>query len=106
MLATGCTATNRAMLVASTATVVCDWAQTRGRASADWVGYRETNPMLGTTPSVMTVDGYFAIVAGFNALIWLAMPERYKSVVPTALIAVQADAIQYNVSGRAGLCGL
>lgn len=106
VMLTGCSTAGRVALVASTAALACDWAQTRGHAELGWGGYREMNPMLGSTPTTATVDGYFAVSAGLNALIWLAMPRRFKAIVPAMVTAVQVDTIRGNIRGGTHLCGL
>lgn len=109
VLLTGCANAhvNRATLVASTAALVLDWKQTRTWAEHDWtlpavtgapwVGH-ERNPILGQHPQTGAVDAYFMITAIMNVGLWLAMPDKYKSVVPTALLGMEASAIHGNIA--------
>ena len=110
LLATGCGQlrnVNRASLVASTTSLACDWGQTRAAASAGWQGTEEANPMLGPTPTTTQVDTYFAVTAIVNAAIYVAMPERYRWILPSAVTAVQVDTIRGNLSTSPGpRCGL
>lgn len=103
ILLVGCTHVNRATLIASTASLACDWAQTRSQASTGWNGTMENNPMLGTQPSTTKVDAYFASTIVINAAIWYVMPERYKSIIPLGVTAAQARTIAGNVE-QTGMC--
>lgn len=94
---------NRAALFVSTASLACDWAQTRS-AVAD--GWNEQNPIMGSHPSAGEINLYFATAAAINAAIWLVTPERYR-VVPSAIVsASQAKSIALNASYGAGVCGV
>jgi hypothetical protein len=92
-----CKHVNRATLVASTAAVACDWGHTRSYAAAGWPGVHESNPIMGREPTTGTVDLYFAYAIAANALVWLAMPEKYRSVVPIAVLGVQANTVARDV---------
>jgi hypothetical protein len=103
---------NRGALIASTAVLACDWVQTRKMANAGWgltdmeSGHqREQNPLMGPAPTALTVDGYFAVTAGLNALIWLVVPARFKSLVPVAVMGFEQDTIRHNVPNT-GMCGI
>jgi hypothetical protein len=52
------------------------------------------------------VLGYFAVATAFNTAIWFAMPKRYKSVVPLAVVVVQASTIAGNIESSGNVCGL
>lgn len=112
---------NRATLIASTAALACDWAQTRSSASTGWMRtadggewvLRENNPILGPHPSTQAVDVYFASAAVVNLALWIILPVRYKSIMPLSLVAVESSAISGNVvfttndqTRNSGICGL
>lgn len=89
---------NRATLVGSTASLALDWWKTRGYAADSWPGRsEETNPLMGRAPSTGRVDLYFASFVAVNAVVWYLMPERWRSVVPTGILAVQAQAAYRNI---------
>jgi hypothetical protein len=87
---------NGTALAVSTAALAVDWSQTRSMAEDGWVGHREANPIMGANPRTWTVDQYFLSVALVNAIIWAAMPERWRSAVPLGVAAVQAKTIAGN----------
>jgi hypothetical protein len=96
---------DRGALVASTATLACDWAQTRGAAERGWIGYREGNPMLGKTPSVGAVDAYFATATLVSIAAWYLLPRGWRAVTHTAIAVWQMDTIANNVAaGGTGTC--
>jgi len=97
---------NRASLVASSVALVCDWGQTRHMAASGWGTHMETNPLLGTKPTVGIVDGYFAATVLINSALWVALPERWRSIIPVAVIGVQAPVIHGNQALGAGVCGI
>lgn len=96
---------NRAALVASTASLAWDWSQTRGMAERGWDGgATERNPIMGSSPGVGFVDQYFLSVIVVNTLVWLAMPQRYRAVLPAVVTGVQARTIMGNMQ-TAGVWG-
>lgn len=98
---------NRAALVASTAALACDWGHTRHYAEGGWATTHDVNPVLGRTPSVRAVDGYFLGIALTNVLIWSLVPERWRLVVPAGVLAVQANAAAINLrNDTETMCGL
>jgi hypothetical protein len=101
-------AVNTGTLVASTAALACDWAQTRGAAAAGWEGVHENNPVMGPTPSTATVDAYFFAVAIVNAAIWHVTPESWRPVTQGALISRQSLAIVRNSDPESTgtICGI
>lgn len=107
VLATGCVHVNRTTLVASTAALACDWAQTRSMARRDWPdGSYDRNPILGGRPDTLHVDVYFATAAVWNALLWYALPKRWKSVPTLGVVAVQARPVMANVESTGTICGV
>lgn len=103
VLCCGCATANRAAIVASTAALACDWAQTRRMAASGWPGTYEDNPVLGMRPGVSRVEMYFASVAIANIALYLLLPERYRAVVPTAVTAAQVHSVAQNVE-HSGMC--
>jgi len=99
LLATGCSNryVNATALAVSTVALAVDWSQTRSMAEDGWVGHREVNPVMGTSPRVGTVDQYFLGVALVNAIVWAAMPERWRSAAPTGITLVQSRTIYKNI---------
>jgi len=105
-LLVGCTTVNRASLVTSTATILCDWGQTNRAAGNKWNNTWEANPVLGPRPSQGFVAMYFASVLSMNAIAWVVMPERTKSALPVGITVMQTDTIIGNVQGgHTGVCG-
>ncbi len=100
-----CTHVNRATLAASTVALAWDGVYTYRAAAANWHGgppcsggvQIESNPIMGRNPSTGTVVSYFATAISLNAVLWLAMPERYKSLVPLGIIGVQTRTIAGNI---------
>lgn len=105
MALVGCGAVNKAALVTSTASLVCDWAQTRSAARTGWATTMEGNPIMGPTPTTRTVDLYFAGTIAINTALWIAMPRRAKSIVPIAVTAAQVPTIAGNASTTRTICG-
>jgi hypothetical protein len=108
MLSIGCANihVNRAILVASTLALACDAGQTMRAARGGWNGQTEGNPVMGERPDQALVAGYFVGAIAVNAIAWLATPERYKSIAPLAVIAVQEQAIDGNIKTGLGICGI
>lgn len=101
----GCTAANRTALAISTATLACDWAQTRALASEGWPGYHESNPIMGPKPSTGDVTLYFSSAIAINAAVYHLMPRRWKALLPGAVTASQIKTIAVNTP-HTGLCGM
>ncbi len=101
----GCTLSqvNKAALVTSTATLACDWAQTRG-AAADWGGRMEANPVLGPQPSQTKVDFYFVGILAANAVAWVLLPKQARAAVSGVVTGVQTKTIIGNFE-TASYCG-
>ena len=103
---------NGVALGAATATLACDWSETRWAAEQDWTRTgHELNPVLGPTPTTGQVDAYFASAIVVSAAIWHVLPERWRWA-PSAVVAVaQARVLVRNEGGirqrggRAWRCG-
>jgi hypothetical protein len=101
-----CGAVNTATLITSTASIACDWGQTRSAASEAWSrGRWEANPIMGSKPSTATVDVYFLSALAVNAAFWIALPRQVRSVAPVAITAAQVDTIAGNIGTTHTLCG-
>lgn len=84
---------NRTTLVVSTMAIAVDYAQTREMVSRGW---EEQNPMLGSRPNEAAIACYFFSAAALNAMAWLLVPDRWKSVIPLGVIGTQAVTIHGN----------
>jgi hypothetical protein len=93
---------SRATLVASTLALAADWSQTREMTDRGWT---ESNPFMGEHPPGHVVDMYFVSVAALNAIVYLAMPSRWKWVVPAAVLAVETKVAIDNDKGGARFLG-
>lgn len=98
-------------MVAATVVYACDWGQTRSAAREAWSGGRTEGGMpamviLGETPTVRMVDGYFA--ASALALFAAAhlIPERYRFLGYVAVAALEGRTAYGNLSTTSGFCGL
>lgn len=87
---------NQASLMIATATIACDWAQTRSVAEDGWGSRFEENPILGPSPSTEEVDAYFGAVVVAHFLVWRRIPSSFRWVLPVAISAVQIMAIVDN----------
>jgi len=79
-----------------------DAAQTRALARGGWRGFRETNPILGPSPTVSQINAYTA-VAGLTVLgAAAAVPARMRPWLLGAALAVEtvtvAGTIQKGVA--------
>jgi len=95
------TPSHTALASAFVVTLLIDAGQTRALARQGWVGFRESNPLLGERPSVGRVNSYTAL-AGLSVLgVAAAAPPRWRPWLLGAAVAVQAFTIQGSV--RQGL---
>jgi hypothetical protein len=85
---------NRIGIAAATLTLACDAGQTM-YAMHDG-GYKEQNPMLGSTPSVTTVGIYFAATMVATGLAWWALPEKWRPALWGTVTGVELHAIAGN----------
>jgi len=91
------TPSHTALATAFLVTLLIDAGQTRELARQGWVGFRESNPLLGERPSVGRVNSYTAL-AGLSVLgAAAAAPPRLRPWLLGAAIAVQAFTIQSSV---------
>jgi hypothetical protein len=87
-----------ASLALSTAGLAADAVQTCSAALDGWsLGRRELNPIYAGNPSCGEVTLYHASVALFNAGLWLALPPRWRSIIPGFIIGVQAQSVVHNL---------
>jgi len=95
------TSSHTALASAFLVTLLIDAAQTRQLAREGWIGFRESNPLLGERPSVGRVNSYTAL-AGLSVLGAAAVaPPRLRPWLLGAAVAVQLFTIQGSV--RQGL---
>lgn len=92
----GLSIANGTALGVSTATLACDWGQTRKAAGTGWRDHHDSNPVMGPTPSTGAVDAYFLAAIVLNAGIWYVMPKRLRSVIPAILTVGQISTISDN----------
>ena len=97
---------NRGMLVASTASIACDWGQTFHAASRGWGEYEEANPVMGRTPSTTRVATYFIGALVINAAVWYLLPNKLKPVFSVAVTGFQSRVIYNNSQNDQGICGV
>lgn len=95
-----------ATLAVSSATLACDWGQTRSAASAGWMDRVERNPLMGAHPSTIQVDMYFGVVTLLNVTLWAMLPKRWRSVVPIGVGAFEMNTIVGNVPTTESVCGV
>ena len=105
-----CVHVDRAMLVASTASIVCDAGQTL-RAAGNFGPLHgqqsENNPVMGSYPSRNRVEAYFVGVTVLNAAIWYALPRGLRSAYAVPVTGVQTVTIYNNKTREGlGLCGI
>ena len=91
------TSSHTALASAFLVTLLIDAAQTRQLAREGWIGFRESNPLLGERPSVGRVNSYTAL-AGLSVLgAAAAAPPRLRPWLLGAAVAVQLFTIQGSV---------
>ena len=83
-LVSGCATSDRMALVASTAAIVCDMAQTAQGASEGWRYSTERNPMLRDA-GVGRVLAYGAAVTVLHVAVWAVLPRGVRSVYASAV---------------------
>lgn len=91
-----------ATLALSTVSLAVDWRQTRGAAVERWSGGARAEigiatMFIGSQPSPGSVDRYFAVAALANIALWAVLPPRWRSVIPGAVIGIEATAIAGNL---------
>ncbi len=103
---TSCAYTDTAALVASTATLTCDWGQTHSAAARGWERQDEANPLLGPKPSLARVDAYFGALTVLTTLGWYLLPPGWRTIGGFTVAAVQSPSLSNNFKTTQGLCGL
>jgi uncharacterized membrane protein len=90
------TRTEIALAGGFTAALLADAGQTRGLARGGWQSFHETNPLLGSHPSVARINVYTA-VAGVTVLGAAAMaPARLRPWVLGAAFVIEALTVARN----------
>lgn len=102
LLAAACTpaqwrSVDRGTLVTSTLLLAADGAQTMSAALTRHDKYEE-NPLMTDRPPPLLVGGYFAFCISVNALVWLAVPPRYRSMLPLGVAVAQAVQVRQNLA--------
>lgn len=93
----GCATFERITLVAATASLVCDWSQTRSWSELGWPdGYRERNPVLGPMPATSVIDVYFLGAIVLSSAIWMRTPPGYRWLPALLVTAVQWPVVMDN----------
>ncbi len=72
-----------------------DWLQTRDVASSNGI-YSETNPILGTHPSIGSVNNYFLASVALLNLADYVLPQRYAKFIYQAVSIVEVSAVTHN----------
>ena len=89
--------TDYALAGAALAALAVDWGQTRYIAK-NTHRFTETNPMLGSTPSVGKVDTYFlGAMVGTVALAHV-LPSDWRQLFLAGTLAVEIGAVSQNRS--------
>ncbi len=69
---------------------VIDWGQSLDRR------YQESNPILGSHPSHMAVDGYFLTVIGTQLFLARLLPSPWRSVFQGVVLGVEGRSVVNN----------
>ena len=89
--------TDYALAGAAVAALVVDWGQTRHIAKNPQ-RFNETNPLLGTTPSVGKVDAYFiGAMVGTVALAHV-LPSDWRQLFLAGVLTVELGVVKQNRS--------
>lgn len=87
----------RTTFAVSSVLLVADWAQTRQIVlNAD--SFHETNPVLGTHPSMGRVNAYFATALALNYVIGNSLPTGWRKAWFIGVQSVEANVVQHNLS--------
>jgi hypothetical protein len=89
--------TDYALAGATLAALAVDWGQTRGIAKNPQ-RFNETNPVLGTTPSVGKVDAYFVGAMVGTVAVAHLLPGDWRQLFLAGTLAIELGAIQQNRS--------
>lgn len=88
---------DRAVLALSTVSLIADGAQTMSASLTRHDAVYERNPIMGSRPSPAMVGGYFSAVISINALLWLVLPEKWRSAVPLGVSIAQTRQVRENL---------
>jgi hypothetical protein len=89
--------TDYALAGAALAALAVDWGQTRYIAKNSH-RFDETNPMIGTTPSVGKVDAYFVGAMVGTVALAHVLPSDWRQLFLAGTLAVELGAISQNRS--------
>jgi len=94
-----CSLSTRVAQVAANGALAADWWQTRHEASAGWKSYAEENPVMGTNPDQVAVDGYMAVSMGAVNLVGAALPRQWQRTAWFAAVALfEGEIVRENWS--------
>jgi hypothetical protein len=68
-----------------------DTVQTSNNARDNWVGHKETNPILGSYPHQDKVYGYMASFIVFHTVLAIILPEDYRTSWQLGCVVVETD---------------
>lgn len=88
------TGADTAWEAAFAASMLADWIQTQRIAQLG----RETNPILGRSPSPLGSAAYFAGLTAAHALAAYALPKPWRRILQVGGLAVEAPVIAHNLS--------
>lgn len=99
LMTAGCAASDRVLLVTSTALIACDIGQTATSAHDGWRESRERNPVILNTNTEGIVM-YGTAGAALNAWVWAALPTGWRTVYGVAVSAAEMWAINDSLHRR------
>ena len=110
LLTSACTIKNfnRSVLIASNASIACDYGQTVNGLST---GMMEENPILGDRPSLPKLTMYNTGAVMANTMAWEAtgrlFGEKWKWLIPAGVLFMQMAVISSNAAViEKPLCGV
>lgn len=91
-------------MVASNVMLAADATYTVRVARDRWSGGRHEIGMpalqiMGPTPSASAVGAYFVGAIAVNTALWIALPPKWRSIIPGMIIGAQADALAWDYAG-------
>jgi hypothetical protein len=72
------------------ALLLMDWGQTLDRR------YQESNPILGSHPDSVAVDGYFVAAIGAQVLVARLLPSPWRSVFQGITLGIEGRSVFNN----------
>ena len=87
--------------IASNLSLIADWMQTREIAKTP--EYSETNPILGSHPTIGSVNRYFLGVLIVHNVMGALLPPRYADLYDKGVLFVEITAVQHNAAIGVGM---